>query len=182
MKINLTKGLQAIVDDEDYAYISTFSWHASAKNYAASSDVVNGKRKGLLMHRIIMNAPHGLTVDHINGNKLDNRKENLRLATMQENSWNRSVRGSSGFLGVRRAGKSWIAVIYPNLKVLSLGTYKTRELAGAAFNEAAKIIYGNFAKLNNVPEVFGLMEAEILKREKAIKRLNSEIEILKGNK
>jgi hypothetical protein len=96
-EIELSKGLLAIVDDENYLYLSTFSWYAHPGNktfYAvrcAPRDF-NGKRERIYMHRVLMNLPRwnkgGLEVDHINHNGLDNRKENLIIATHSENALN----------------------------------------------------------------------------------------------
>lgn len=87
-KIPLTRGQFAIVDDDDYAPLSEYKWHlltsGTGPYYAARTDRSNGQ-KAVMMHRVINNTPDGLVTDHINGNSLDNRKENLRSLTNFEN-------------------------------------------------------------------------------------------------
>lgn len=100
--------------------------------------------------RLIVDAPEGLVVDHINGNPLDNRRENLRLCTVKENNWNRRRRigGSSRFKGVSRAGNRWKAIIWPNGSQKYLGSYADPEEAARAYDRAAAEEYGEFACLN----------------------------------
>lgn len=97
-EIPLTKGMVAIVDDEDFDSLNQFKWYAKnnkAKNrptdifYACRRDKkFRGKRKTIYMHRFLMNPPRSRVVDHRNGNPLDNRKENLRVCTRAENNQN----------------------------------------------------------------------------------------------
>lgn len=80
----------AIVDDEDYEYISSFGkWYENDGGYAIKKTRINGANVTIRMHRLLAQAPKGLVVDHINGNRLDNRKSNLRCVSQQINSWNR---------------------------------------------------------------------------------------------
>ena len=108
-KITLTQGKEAIVDDDDYEMLMEYKWCAQKRItgifYVARSTPKDssGKQKILLlMHREITNAPKGMEVDHINGNPLDNRKENLRICTNQQNAMNRGKRSdnTSGYKGV----------------------------------------------------------------------------------
>lgn len=102
-EIILSKGLNALVDDADYALVNQFKWSASesqgngrtAKFYAARLErQTPGKYKKKYLHRFVLGDYQGpLVVDHINGNSLDCRKENLRLVTKKENAWNRDYRG-----------------------------------------------------------------------------------------
>ncbi len=102
------------------------------------------------MHRIIMNAPVGKQVDHINHNGLDNRKENLRLATPAQNQANQklSKANTSGFKGVSfdKKKKKWAAYIGKQSR--NLGRFLDIRDAARAYNDAAKLAYGEFAKLN----------------------------------
>ena len=95
-----------------------------------------------------MEAPKHLQVDHINGNKLDNRKENLRLCTNGSNNRNKLAR--TGFKGVHQARISgkWIAQITKNYKVKHLGSFDTDTEAATAYNKAAKQLHGKYAQLN----------------------------------
>lgn len=84
-KILLNNNNYAIVDDEDFEFLNKFNWHKSETGYAVRCE----KRKTIRMHRLIVNCPDDMLVDHINGNRLDNRKQNLRICTFNENIRNR---------------------------------------------------------------------------------------------
>ncbi|MMZ67947.1 hypothetical protein D1872_305870 [compost metagenome] len=95
-EIPLTQGKVAIIDDEDFEKVSAYKWcYSSTIGYAVSRKVVNGKRQPVLMHRLILDAPPGLVTDHINHDKLDNRKANLRLCTRHENNRNMPLRSNN---------------------------------------------------------------------------------------
>lgn len=107
-EIKLTKGMVAIVDAEDFDRINKSRWQTLKRkgcnrfDYRAMRGVrKNGVKKTIYMHREIMGNPEGMTIDHINGNPLDNRKANLRVCTMSENQKNRRKvgRGYKGFQG-----------------------------------------------------------------------------------
>jgi hypothetical protein len=95
-----------------------------------------------------------MQVDHINGNTLDNRKENLRICTQNQNGKNRLLNKNnvSGYKGVtyKKANKLWCAQIVVNYHKMYLGLFTTAEAAALAYNEAAKKYHGEFAKLNEV--------------------------------
>ena len=97
-KIKLTQDKWALVDDEDYDRLNEHKWCAvwmtsdsKFRGKRSSPRESSGKRKSIYMHREITNAPKGMHVDHINGNPLDNRKENLRVCTNQEKQMNRGI-------------------------------------------------------------------------------------------
>lgn len=151
-EIPLNHGKVAIVDDEDYALVMAGNkWHDKMYPcghwYAQRTD--NMRQCTEFMHRLIMNAPKGRHVDHINGNGLDNRRSNLRLATSSQNQMNRGApkNNTTGYKGVHRSqtkGK-WIAVIKARSKPHYLGTFKTPQSASEAYNRAAKELHGEFA-------------------------------------
>lgn len=115
--------------------------------------MLDGKRqKRIYMHRQILNPGQGLEVDHINGNKLDNRRCNLRPATHSQNGMNRGARRgtSTGLKGVcfsKQKGK-FHAVIHAGRKKNHIGFFLTAEAAKAAYDKAAIEKHGEFARLN----------------------------------
>jgi hypothetical protein len=160
-KIKLTQDKWALVDDEDYDRLNEHKWYADKDGNDKFYVKRNGnKQKKIRMHREITNAPKGKVVDHINGNPLDNRKENLRVCSQQENCMNRRHRtdNKSGYKGVRymkktkgminELSKPWMAQIKFNQKVIYLGMYKTKEEAARAYDQKAVELFGEFAQLN----------------------------------
>jgi hypothetical protein len=87
-EIQLNKGMVALVDDEDFRTVSLFKWYVATTGYAVHGERVNGKQLKIYMHRFVTNAPKNMQVDHINANRLDNRKENLKICTARENGEN----------------------------------------------------------------------------------------------
>lgn len=160
-KIKLTKGMYAKVDDEDFETLNKMKWLALGYNkkcYAArNGKMVNGCRDSIiLMHRAIMGDKKGVHYDHINGDTMDNRKENLRVATLSQNMMNRkSNKGSSSqYKGVSwyKNGGKWRAYIKLNKKLIALGYYSKEEDAALAYNKKAIELFGEYAKLNIVAE------------------------------
>lgn len=155
-----TGGYTAIVDDEDVDRLAHFRWRPQKKScgkvYAISRIVVNGKQSTIRMHRLIMNAPSGVEVDHRNHNGLDNRKENLRLATDLQNARNKRKSHSyftSRFKGVHRTERGyWKSGIRVNGTQINIGTFDDELLAAAAYNFKAKELFGEFACLNQVDD------------------------------
>lgn len=153
------KGRQALVDDADYEWLNGYRWHCDPKGYAMRSQKTGRTPSGVesfRMHREIMNAPKDMQVDHINGDTLDNRRGNLRLATPEQNARNAgSRRGSrSKYKGVTwdRTMQMWRSKIREGEGDKYLGDYLTQAEAALAYNKAAKILHGEFAKLNIVKE------------------------------
>lgn len=152
-EIQLTKGQIAIVDDEDYEELSRRKWQHMKCGYAArhGRSPVSGKETMLYMHRIIMGLAHGdrKYVDHINGNKLDNRRENLRICTNAENMRNRGKTASntSGYKGVYRGRQPgrWRALIMVDGETISLGQYDSKEEASEAYRKAAAEYHKDFS-------------------------------------
>lgn len=147
--------LSAIVDD-DFDFFFKENW-CELKGFAARSEYlgkINGKYKNsiIFMHRKIINAPKGLQVDHINHNKLDNRKSNLRLCSNQENS--RNMRGkkkrSGQFKGVSwdSENSKWRARIRTADGNKNIGRYLCEIAAARAYDDAARLYFGEFAYLN----------------------------------
>lgn len=148
--IPLTQGQNAMVDAYDFEWLSQWNWCAcwspSTKSFYA--------RRGLPtihMHRVILGCKRGEFVDHINHNTLDNRRQNLRRCGHRANSHNRGLRSdnSTGFKGVylRRSGR-WQGQFTLNGKRISLGYFNTAREAAQAYNSAAMVHHGEFARLN----------------------------------
>ncbi|MFV0916059.1 HNH endonuclease [Ralstonia nicotianae] len=147
--IPLSRGKEALVDDADYEVLSRHKWYFHRSGYAVRNvKEDDGKNYSLFMHRQIMGLEKKsiLVADHINQNKLDNRRCNLRICTRQDNSRNRGRLSSnrSGFVGVRKCGNKWRAYIRDGKKQKHLGTYDTAELACAAYQRAAQELHGDF--------------------------------------
>lgn len=149
--IPLTKGQVALVDDEDYEYLSQWKWYADynpkTKSFYATrhSPRHGGGRHTIRIHRIILNAQKGEQVDHESHDTLDNRRANLRLTNSQGNNSNASRRmdNTSGHCGVHwhKRKKRWCAHIRINSKRIHLGSYTEKSDAIAA-RQAANIQYG----------------------------------------
>lgn len=159
-EIELTQGKVALVDDEDYEYLSRWNWHASKGNttyYAKRNYYVSENppvQRPKLMHRAIFERRgvelNGLGVDHINGDGLDNRWANLRPATDRDNARNRRRQAGCVSKGIHMyEGRCWRAQIHVVDKQIHLGYYLTRKDAEAAYDEAATRYFGEFAKTNS---------------------------------
>lgn len=155
--ITLSTGLATIVDDEDFDRLNAHRWriHVDHWGNVEVRRTNNKEKKGgtIIMSREIMQCPANMVVDHIDGNPLDNRRQNLRVCTRTENSRNRrlSKNNTSGYKGVSRCLCGWQAVICVNRTRIYLGSYKTPELAAEAYNRAAQEYFGAFARFNVVP-------------------------------
>ena len=141
-----------LIDDEDYVFLSKYYW-TSDKNLSITTRGIDGKHKQLC--RLITGAPEHLEVDHIDGNRLNNQRNNLRICNSGENKRNRGYRkdNKSGFKGVswHKQRKKWIARIkVPNGKYKHLGLFQDKLSAAKAYNESAKIYHKDFAWLNPV--------------------------------
>ena len=143
-EIILTQGYIALVDDEDFEFLSQWKWFAQRMShtvYAARKPwVVGGKGKSIkiFMHRIILDTPDHMQTDHMDGNGLNNQRSNLRVVTRRDNMLNRArwtKDNISKFRGAyldKRDGK-WASSITINGKCFYLGRFKTEEEAGLAY-------------------------------------------------
>jgi hypothetical protein len=150
--IAISTGQEVLVSDEDYHWLSQRTWYLHGNGYAMCD--LWGRRGGMkvLMHRLILLAPDTSTVDHANGNRLDNRRENLRLATQSQQNANRpKITGLSQYKGVhkRQDNLKWVAQIKdPNRRTIHLGSFTSEVAAAIAYDTAAIRLYGQFARLN----------------------------------
>lgn len=165
VRIPLSQGISAIVDDQDAERVLQYRWHVDDRGrtkYALSTVRLPGppprlQRFTLRMHRLVMDAPNGLLVDHIDGDGLNNTRANLRLCGAKENSWHcirMPAGGLCAYRGVSRNRNrngslgSWIAQIQLNGKNRRLGSFATPQEAARAYDEAAIRTFGEFACLN----------------------------------
>lgn len=157
--IKLTKGLEAVVDDEDYERVNKLKWFASDSgkgNYYAARGITQSETgpKKMYMHRFIIGLTDlSMQVDHIDGNRLNNQRSNLRVVTSIQNIMNAKSHGKCPYKGVSyyRAGrKHYLAKIMAEGKRHILGYYKTPEEAARVYNEAAIKFFGEYAKLNDI--------------------------------
>lgn len=146
------------VDDNISIEILNLKWSVQKNGYVTSSEYlgkINGKyvNKTLYLHRLIMNAPVGMQVDHIDGNKLNNKSQNLRLCNNQQNNRNTKSRknSTSKYKGVCWDGrnKKWLAQIcLGGGKHKNLGRFLDEIEAAKAYDVAAKKYHGDFAYIN----------------------------------
>lgn len=155
-KIKLDKEFIAFVDDEDLEKVSNYTWclrWANGRKAYVRARVPNSGQPGkcIMLHRFIVDAPKWCVVDHVDGNPLNNTRSNLRVCTQAENSRNSiSVSGSSKYKGVsyvKRINK-WRSYIKFNYKQIFLGYFKEEIDAAYAYNDAAKLYFKEFARLN----------------------------------
>ena len=164
-RILLSQGKFAMVDHEDYEWLSKWKWtYKYVKTLSNGEEygiAVRGKydpkrqqNKIIRMHRKIMKltSSNSKTVDHINGNRLDNRRQNLRIASLLQNNKNKRSIAKSGYKNVYPVphGKRWYAKIMVDRNRIHLGTFATKIEAARAYNEAAQKYHGEFACLNNI--------------------------------
>lgn len=145
------EGKFLIVDDESFWDAMSWQWRLSVHGYAVAHHWYDKKDHRVAAHRLIMGCPKEMQVDHINGNRLDCRKSNLRICTNQQNQWNRRPEGgSSKYKGVWlfKKVKKWTAKIYLNNKNVYIGIFKTEIEAAKAYDKKAKELFGEFARLN----------------------------------
>jgi len=137
-----------IIDADDVDLVKNYQWHVVAPGYI----VTLFKGKTLKMHRLIMNARKGMSIDHINGKPWDNRKENLRECKHQQNMWNMKIpkTNKTGYKGVtqRKDKSKYIATIKINYKNMHLGCFDNKIDAAIAYDKAAIKYMGEYARLN----------------------------------
>jgi hypothetical protein len=165
-QIELTKGQVALVDDDDFDEINKYEWHATyqakTKSFYAARTAPRGEvPRRIYMHRQIMNAKPGEEVDHKSHATLDNRRDNLRIATSAQNKANRKglpSHNSSGYCGVSwdKRRQKWAAYISLGNRKLNLGRYDSKHDAARAYNEAAIKHRGEFATLNIIDNEFAM--------------------------
>lgn len=156
---------QIIEIDAEDEHLLNDNWciRKSGKLYIQRSVVDASKRLGYrteLLHRVIVSAPKGMTVDHIDGNTLNNKRNNLRICTHQQNLFNQKKPTNGTVSQWKGVGCRWrkikqefvyTAKIHYNGKIYYLGMFDSEVAAAKAYNTAALKYFGQFARLNNVP-------------------------------
>lgn len=154
-KIILTKGKFTIVDDKDYEWLNRINWYYSLTKDGNEYVLTKINYKTTYMHRLILNlqnSPKHIYTDHINGNGLDNRRQNLRISNNHLNQANQKLSKSStsGFKGVywHKQNNRWAVQIMVERKHISLGGYKDKLEAAKAYDQGALKYFGEYARLN----------------------------------
>ena len=145
-------GVQHIFDVEDYDKVKNVAWRLTEFGYIYG---LYKNRKQVFIHQLITNFKYP-TIDHINGNKLDNRKSNLRPATPSQNAINRHNIPKSGYIGVYQRNNKWAARICINYKPIYLGSFNNIEDAIIARLKAEKKYYGEFAPQRHLFEKYNI--------------------------
>lgn len=150
-EVKLTRGLFAQVDDSDFEWINKYTWATrldQTRYYAITHTSRKDKKQGtVFMHTLIMNPPKGMEIDHIDGNGLNNQRNNLRIVTHSQNMMNQ--RSARKYKGVFITKKGYIrTAIRVNNEIYYAGTSKTEEQAAKRYDALASYYYGEFARLN----------------------------------
>jgi len=140
MKVQI-KGHTIQIDKEDLHLVNDYCW-----SYNSVSGYIQGWQKGktVYLHRMITNAPYGLDVDHINHNRSDNRRSNLRVVTRQQNKQNsKHALSNTGLKGiVKRPNNKFLVRIYKDRRCYNIGTFKNMFSAIMAYNKASEKYHG----------------------------------------
>lgn len=156
MEISLNGGFVAVVDDEDACLVEGFKWHAARHGnvvYVRANHREGGRRTLVSMHRVILGAAKSAIIDHIDGDGLNNRRSNLRLCNHTQNIRNQRKQADcmSPFKGVRLSEsrrQRFYAEIQCNKEKLKLGPFSSEHKAARAYDAAARLFFGRFAKTN----------------------------------
>lgn len=155
-EIPLTGGGVVLVDPADFNTYGKNKWQRHSSGYAARVTTVKGVKTFVTLHRLIMNAPKGAQVDHIDGDTFNNRRSNLRICTPSQNMMNRApTKGTrSAYKGITYVNEKfsrknrWMASIRSGGIKKTIGYYATEIEAAKAYDSAARIYHGEFARVN----------------------------------
>lgn len=142
------------IDAEDVEFCKGFSYSVNGAGYLQATKLATGKNKQIFLHRVLLNIPEGLEADHINGDRSDNRRSNLRIVDAARNMQNRRKKKNtaSSYKGVylNRARNNWHTYISLNGKRLYGGAFKTDKEAAKRYDELATKYFGEYARINNL--------------------------------
>lgn len=156
--IRLTRDQVAKVDDEDFVVLSQWKWYAelnwtNQKFYATRNERgIDGRQHKVKMHRFLLSAPKGIDIDHRNLDTLDNRRDNIRLATREQNQHNRGIQrnNTSGFKGVSIRKDCPMRPFQSHIRVkgksVCLGHFETAKEASEAYQSAVLERRGEFGR------------------------------------
>lgn len=151
---NKLKNGVILMDDENYDWLNEYNWYLDKDKYAITNVIINNKKTTKKMHRLIMDEPKNMQIDHIDNNKLNNQKHNLRIVNAQQNQMNRvsNKNSSSIYKGVSYAKryKKWQSRIIFDRKTIFLGYFINEKDAAIAYNKMAEKIFKEYALLNEV--------------------------------
>lgn len=159
--INLRNGNKLLLDDDDFARFSWLNWYQNDNGYVVTDTPKVKRNEGYSakqrIHRLIVQCPEGMDVDHANGNKLDNQKSNLRICTRSENLANKEALENKMYSPLKGAyfckrRKKWLSLVRTDerlksgkRKQKSLGYFDSAEKAHEAYKAWAQEYYGDFA-------------------------------------
>ena len=175
-EIELTQGKVALVDDADYGWLSEWKWRVKKSDNTCYAQTGNG----VLMHRVILQAPRGMCGDHINGNGLDNRRSNLRLCTNKQNVRNQhKTFGTSEYKGVYwdKDRCKWKSQIMCDTVKINLGRYIDETDAAIAYDIASLRLFGEYAKTNIIKRIEEVRDDYNLVMDKVCNTLDSKSHI-----
>jgi hypothetical protein len=150
----LTKGRVAMVDDEDFPAVAQFRWYVSTHGYAVRTVHANGRSTKVSLHRFLMKPQGGEHIDHINGDPLDCRRANMRIATRSQNLANarKRITSTQPFKGITydatRRRLRWYARVNKDGRRFRSKRFETAEEAARAHDDLARQLHGDFARLN----------------------------------
>ena len=159
MELILPTGDHAKFDDDDWPLVRPYRWTAKIDErkpiriYVCATYTIEGTHLGtrILMHRLIMGFPRlPCLIDHMDGDGLNNRRDNLRIATASQNAQNQIKRANAQgrYKGITQRNGNWRAQITVNYRKKYLGTFKTEEEAARVYDDAARLFFGPNARVN----------------------------------